>query len=83
MPGFDHMDWYKLLFDYGVGDNGDPDPDDPDNELVPTLVESIALPAAQHAVEKVRTIGFFQISCARRLIYTTQTSFKKLQYLRV
>eukprot|EP00898_Chlorokybus_atmophyticus_P003611 jgi/Chlat1/4250/Chrsp27S04319 len=53
-PGFDHMEWYKELFDYGLHTEGaaKPDPDDADSELVPHLVEHIAVPAISYVVEK-------------------------------
>ena len=46
---FRDMEWYKLLFNYGVPEEGEEeegeaDPSDPDADLVPTLVKKVALP---------------------------------------
>eukprot|EP00850_Spirogloea_muscicola_P018222 SM000164S02284 [mRNA] locus=s164:321624:323860:- [translate_table: standard] len=51
--GFDSMPWYNLLFDYGMPrDGAPPDPADADSELVPRLVESVALPAVIAGVQR-------------------------------
>jgi GC-rich sequence DNA-binding factor len=47
--GFDSMRWYNLLFDYGVqGDGNTTDEDDADVNLIPKLVEKVALPVLHH-----------------------------------
>jgi GC-rich sequence DNA-binding factor len=43
------MDWHKVLFDYGV--QNEADPNDPDADLVPALVEKVALPVLQHRIK--------------------------------
>jgi GC-rich sequence DNA-binding factor len=43
------MDWHKVLFDYGV--QNEADPNDPDVDLVPALVEKVALPILQHRIK--------------------------------
>ncbi|XP_057962728.1 transcriptional repressor ILP1 [Malania oleifera] len=48
---FDDMKWHSLLFNYGLPENGsDFNPDDADADLVPTLVEKIALPLLHHEI---------------------------------
>lgn len=52
MTDFYDMEWHKLLFDYGLpGEGLDLDPDDPDTNLIPVLVEKVALPILHHEVE--------------------------------
>jgi GC-rich sequence DNA-binding factor len=43
------MDWHKVLFDYGV--QNEADCNDPDMDLVPALVEKVALPILQHRIK--------------------------------
>lgn len=45
--GFDEMNWYKHLFDYGVHGTEH----DADFELIPKLVEKVALPVLHHELE--------------------------------
>ncbi|MCO5548339.1 hypothetical protein L7F22_001796 [Adiantum nelumboides] len=48
---FDSMKWHALLFDYGMPANGiDVSPDDADVDLVPKLVEKVALPVLHHEI---------------------------------
>eukprot|EP00250_Pteridium_aquilinum_P015662 c22686_g1_i1 orf=398-2479(+) len=48
---FDNMKWHSLLFDYGMPENGsDVSPDDVDVDLVPKLVEKVALPVLHHEI---------------------------------
>lgn len=50
--GFDSMNWYNLLFDYGVQGNAQSmDQDDADVNLIPKLVEIVALPVLHHELE--------------------------------
>ena len=45
------MNWYNLLFDYGVRADGKPmEEDDADMNLIPKLVEKVALPVLYHEV---------------------------------
>ncbi|XP_054824553.1 transcriptional repressor ILP1 isoform X2 [Prosopis cineraria] len=50
--GFQDMKWYKLLFTYGLPEDGKDlvDDDDVDLELVPNLVEKVALPILQYEI---------------------------------
>ncbi|KAH9298722.1 hypothetical protein KI387_030404, partial [Taxus chinensis] len=46
-----NMQWHALLFDYGIPENvKDFEPEDADADLVPGLVEKIALPILHHEV---------------------------------
>lgn len=46
-----NMQWHTLLFDYGMPENAsDFEPDDADADLVPGLVEKVALPILHHEV---------------------------------
>ncbi|RVW65114.1 Transcriptional repressor ILP1 [Vitis vinifera] len=46
---FDDMKWHSLLFNYGLSEDGnDFSPDDADANLVPELVERVALPILHH-----------------------------------
>lgn len=48
---FYDMRWHSLLFDYGVPEDGsDFSPDDTDADLVPGLVEKVALPILHHDI---------------------------------
>ncbi|KNA19367.1 hypothetical protein SOVF_062230, partial [Spinacia oleracea] len=48
---FFDMTWHSLLFDYGVPEDGsDFSPDDADADLVPGLVEKVALPILRHDI---------------------------------
>nr|XP_010906711.1 transcriptional repressor ILP1 [Elaeis guineensis] len=48
---FFDMEWHKLLFNYGLpGKDCDFDPDDADANLIPELVEKVALPILQHEI---------------------------------
>ncbi|XP_039139753.1 transcriptional repressor ILP1 [Dioscorea cayenensis subsp. rotundata] len=48
---FNDMDWHELLFDYGLpGKNSDYGPDDADANLIPVLVEKVALPILHHEI---------------------------------
>lgn len=50
--GFDSMNWYKQLYDYGVQVNGQSvEDDDADVNLIPKLVEKVALPVLHHELE--------------------------------
>ncbi|CAK9276824.1 unnamed protein product [Sphagnum jensenii] len=49
--GLDTMQWYALLFDYGMQVNGKKvEEDDADVNLIPKLVEKVALPVLHHEV---------------------------------
>ncbi|ONK65784.1 uncharacterized protein A4U43_C06F940 [Asparagus officinalis] len=51
MTDFEEMKWYKLLFDYGLpGRDEDFDPEDADANLIPELVEKVALPILHHEI---------------------------------
>jgi GC-rich sequence DNA-binding factor len=43
--GFDTMDWYQQLFEYGNvnSDGGEPDPEDSDGDMIPKLVEKVGV----------------------------------------
>ncbi|TVU12816.1 hypothetical protein EJB05_46477, partial [Eragrostis curvula] len=46
------MDWHKVLFDYGVQNNkSEVDHSDPDVDLLPVLVEKVALPILHHRIK--------------------------------
>ncbi|KAI3837087.1 hypothetical protein MKW98_005420 [Papaver atlanticum] len=48
---FYDMQWHSLLFDYGLPEHGgDFNPDDADANLVPGLVEKVALPILHHDI---------------------------------
>ncbi|XP_057536885.1 transcriptional repressor ILP1 [Amaranthus tricolor] len=48
---FNDMRWHSLLFNYGVPEDGsDFNPDDADADLVPGLVEKVALPLLHHEI---------------------------------
>lgn len=48
---FDNMKWHSLLFDYGMPESGqDLSPEDVDVDLVPKLVEKVALPVLHHEI---------------------------------
>ncbi|KAJ0037881.1 hypothetical protein Pint_21940 [Pistacia integerrima] len=48
---FSDMKWHSLLFSYGLPEDGrDFAPDDADANLVPTLVEKVALPILHHKI---------------------------------
>lgn len=48
---FFQMEWHSLLFDYGIQDGGSNlNPIDADNNLVPELVEKIAIPILHHKI---------------------------------
>lgn len=48
---FNDMQWHTLLFDYGLPENGsDFNPGDADANLVPGLVEKIAIPILHHQI---------------------------------
>lgn len=48
---FNNMMWHTLLFDYGMPENGtDVSSEDVDMDLVPKLVEKVALPVLHHEV---------------------------------
>ncbi|MCL7048295.1 hypothetical protein MKW94_013837 [Papaver nudicaule] len=48
---FVDMQWHSLLFDYGLREHGgDFEPDDADANLVPGLVEKVALPILHHDI---------------------------------
>ncbi|XP_038976263.1 transcriptional repressor ILP1-like [Phoenix dactylifera] len=48
---FFDMEWHKLLFNYGLPvKDHDFDPDDADANLIPELVEKVALPILQHEI---------------------------------
>ncbi|GAB4819481.1 hypothetical protein N2152v2_006527 [Parachlorella kessleri] len=52
--GFDAHQWYQQLFDYGMGpDPAAADPEDPDANLIPQLVQKLVLPLARHLLESV------------------------------
>ncbi|XP_062213931.1 transcriptional repressor ILP1-like [Phragmites australis] len=49
---FFDMNWCNVLFDYGVKNDGsDADPNDADVNLIPVLVEKVALPILHHRIE--------------------------------
>ncbi|KAL5209742.1 hypothetical protein ABZP36_005365 [Zizania latifolia] len=48
---FFDMEWHKILFDYGVQNTEiGTDPDDADMDLIPVLVEKVALPILHHRI---------------------------------
>eukprot|EP00268_Persea_americana_P020358 TRINITY_DN20554_c0_g2_i1.p1 TRINITY_DN20554_c0_g2~~TRINITY_DN20554_c0_g2_i1.p1 ORF type:complete len:962 (-),score=250.21 TRINITY_DN20554_c0_g2_i1:159-3044(-) len=48
---FNDMQWHSLLFDYGLPKNrAEFDPDDADADLIPQLVEKVALPVLHHEI---------------------------------
>ncbi|KAF3792676.1 PAX3- and PAX7-binding protein 1 [Nymphaea thermarum] len=48
---FNDMEWHSLLFNYGMPeDANDFDPADPDADLVPGLIEKVALPILHHEI---------------------------------
>lgn len=48
---FNDMKWHTELFDYGMGDNDKNfDSDDADSNLIPELIEKIALPILHHEI---------------------------------
>ncbi|KAG8098979.1 hypothetical protein GUJ93_ZPchr0013g34649 [Zizania palustris] len=48
---FFDMEWHKILFDYGVQNTEiSTDPDDADMDLIPVLVEKVALPILHHRI---------------------------------
>ncbi|ESQ40809.1 hypothetical protein EUTSA_v10012615mg [Eutrema salsugineum] len=48
---FFNMNWHQLLFDYGKPEDGDDfAPDDTDANLVPELVEKVAIPILHHQI---------------------------------
>ncbi|KAF0906210.1 hypothetical protein E2562_009227 [Oryza meyeriana var. granulata] len=48
---FFDMEWHKILFDYGVQNNeSSTDPNDADVDLIPVLVEKVALPILHHRI---------------------------------
>ena len=49
--GFDDQQWYRQLYDYGMGASFGPE--DADEELIPRLVRELVLPLAQHALQAV------------------------------
>ncbi|EEF49657.1 transcriptional repressor ILP1 [Ricinus communis] len=49
--GFFHMKWHSLLSDYGLPQDGsDLSPEDADANLVPELVEKVAIPILHHEI---------------------------------
>lgn len=47
---FIDMKWHLLLYNYGIEDEDDISPDDADANLVPQLVEKVAVPILHHAI---------------------------------
>ncbi|XVE91071.1 hypothetical protein DITRI_Ditri20bG0126600 [Diplodiscus trichospermus] len=47
---FSDMKWHNLLFNYGFPEDGSFAPDDADANLVPALVEKVALPVLHHKI---------------------------------
>ncbi|OMO65530.1 GC-rich sequence DNA-binding factor [Corchorus olitorius] len=47
---FSDMKWHNLLFNYGFPEDGNFAPDDADANLVPALVEKVALPVLHHDI---------------------------------
>ncbi|KAK3148728.1 hypothetical protein QOZ80_3AG0207860 [Eleusine coracana subsp. coracana] len=49
---FSNMDWHEVLFNYGMQSNkNEADCNDPDLNLVPALVEKVALPILHHRIK--------------------------------
>ncbi|GJN22624.1 hypothetical protein PR202_gb10208 [Eleusine coracana subsp. coracana] len=49
---FSNMDWHEVLFSYGMQSNkNEVDHNDPDLNLVPALVEKVALPILHHRIK--------------------------------
>ncbi|BBN20396.1 GC-rich sequence DNA-binding factor [Marchantia polymorpha subsp. ruderalis] len=49
--GFSNMHWYRQLYEYGMPPNGkELEPNDTDGDLVPKLVEKVALPVLHHEI---------------------------------
>ncbi|TYG97790.1 hypothetical protein ES288_A10G065800v1 [Gossypium darwinii] len=47
---FSDMKWHNLLFNYGFCEDGSSAPEDSDANLIPALVEKIALPVLHHEI---------------------------------
>ncbi|XAR64176.1 hypothetical protein NMG60_11024421 [Bertholletia excelsa] len=47
---FINMNWHSLLYNYGIEDENNISPEDSDADLVPQLVEKVALPILHHAI---------------------------------
>ncbi|GJR41643.1 transcriptional repressor ILP1 [Tanacetum coccineum] len=48
---FDEMQWHELLFSYGMPEDGsEMNPDDADANIIPDLVEKVAIPILQHEI---------------------------------
>ncbi|CAL5399571.1 unnamed protein product [Camellia sinensis] len=47
---FINMNWHLLLYNYGIEDENDISPDDADANLVPQLVEKVAVPILHHEI---------------------------------
>lgn len=47
---FIDMNWHSLLYSYGIEDENDISPDDDDANLVPQLVEKVAVPILHHEI---------------------------------
>jgi GC-rich sequence DNA-binding factor len=83
--GLDAMDWYSQLFDYGMpSGGGEHEADDPDAELVPKLVEKVALPVVHHAVECWEPLSYAQtltVSAAVKevLIYVQEETCEEMK----
>ncbi|KAA8529213.1 hypothetical protein F0562_033988 [Nyssa sinensis] len=47
---FDNMKWHMLLYNYGIEDASKINPDDADANLIPQLVEKVAVPILHHEI---------------------------------
>ncbi|KAL6969811.1 hypothetical protein U1Q18_029524 [Sarracenia purpurea var. burkii] len=47
---FINMNWHSLLYSYGIEDENNINPDDADANLVPKLVEKVAVPILHHEI---------------------------------
>ncbi|PSS13415.1 Transcriptional repressor like [Actinidia chinensis var. chinensis] len=47
---FINMNWHSLLYNYGIEDENNIGPDDADADLIPQLVEKVAVPILHHEI---------------------------------
>jgi GC-rich sequence DNA-binding factor len=82
---FFDMDWHKVLFDYGVQDDESPSGSN-DSDVVPVLVEKVALPILHHRIERCWDVLSTQgtrkaVEASRMVIGYLPTSSKDLHRL--
>ncbi|XP_008800013.2 transcriptional repressor ILP1-like [Phoenix dactylifera] len=67
---FFDMEWHKLLFNYGLpGKDRDFDPDDADANLIPELVEKVALPILHHEI--AHCWDMFSTQMTKNVVFAT------------